>query len=165
MFPRPSTVVWSLALCALGFVVALLTMPPSEAAGPQPPILKSRIVRFEDAEPLRADWGELRCYFRGQTHATKDVLTAVATVKPGKAVHASHRHAQEEYLVVAQGTGTWSLDGKQTPAKPGDVLYVEPWVYHGLINTGDEPLVFMVVRYNGKGVEIPPKPDDRPNEL
>ncbi len=93
------------------------------------------------------------------------MLTAVATVKPGEAVHRAHRHAEEEYLVVAEGSGTWSLDGKEFPAKRGDVLYTEPWVYHGLTNTGDKPLVFLVVRFNGKGVELPPRPDDRPDEL
>jgi mannose-6-phosphate isomerase-like protein (cupin superfamily) len=107
----------------------------------------------------------MRIYFRGKTFATKDALVAVAVVQPGKSVHKAHRHAQEEYLVVAEGTGTWSLDGKESPAKQGDVLYVEPWVYHGLINTGDKPLTFLVIRYNGKGVDTPPKPDDRPNEL
>ena len=167
MFAHARSVVWPLALCTVGFVVALLVMGPSDAADPKPKpsLLKSEIVRFDEAEPLHADWGELRFYFRGETLSTKNVLTAVATVKPGQAVHPSHRHAEEEYLVVASGTGVWSLAGKETPAKPGDILYVEPWVYHGLVNTGDEPLVFMVVRYSGKGIAIPPRPDDRPDEM
>jgi len=78
----------------------------------------------------------------------------------------AHRHAEEEYLVVARGSGTWFLDDKEFPAKLGDILYVEPWVYHGLTNTGDGPLIFVVVRFNGKGVKLPPRPDDnRPDEL
>jgi hypothetical protein len=89
----------------------------------------------------------------------------VAVVQPGKSVHKAHRHAEEEYLALVEGSGTWSLDGKEFPAARGDVLYVEPWVYHGLTNTGDNPLIFLVVRYNGKGVPPPPQPDGRPNEL
>jgi quercetin dioxygenase-like cupin family protein len=107
----------------------------------------------------------MRRYFVGQTAGTKDVLVAVAVVEPGKAVHRAHRHPHEEYLLVVEGTGTWSLDGQQSPAKRGDILYVEPWVYHGLTNTGDEPVIFAVIRYNPKGVDIPPRPDDRPDEL
>jgi mannose-6-phosphate isomerase-like protein (cupin superfamily) len=90
---------------------------------------------------------------------------AVAVVQPGKAVHQAHRHAEEEYLALVEGSGTWHLDGKELPAQRGDVLYVEPWVYHGLTNTGDTPLIFLVVRYNGQGVVPPPRPDDRPDEL
>ena len=62
-------------------------------------------------------------------------------------------------------TCTWSLSGKEFPAQRGDVLYVEPWVYHGVTNTGKEPLIFLVVRYNGKGLPVPPRPDDQPDEL
>ena len=125
---------------------------------------KSEVIRFEDVPAHQADWGEMRRYLTGETFGAKDVLTAVAIVKPGKSVHRAHRHAQEEYLIVAEGSGTWSLRGKEFPAQRGDILYVEPWVYHGLTNTGDEQLTFVVVRYNGKGIPIPPRPDNRPDE-
>ena len=72
------------------------------------------------------------------------LLVATAVVQPGKAVHRAHRHAPEEYLVVTEGTGVWHLDGKEFPAKPNDVLYVEPWVYHGLTNTGEKPLTLTI---------------------
>ena len=135
------------------------------AADPPPGDLESQVVTWDDARAHTADWGEMRRYFTGKTHATEKVLVAVAVVKPGKTVHKAHRHAEEEYLTVAEGSGTWTLDGKEFPAKRGDVLYVEPWAYHGITNTGETPLIFFVVRYNGKGVAAPPKPDDRPNEL
>jgi len=165
MSTRMRKLISSLALCCAGFAAALLMMYPTDAADTGPKILKSRVVGWEAASPYHADWGQMRTYFRGETHGTKDVLTAVAVVEPGKAVHRRHRHAQEEYLIVARGSGTWSLADKEFPANLGDILYVEPWVYHGLTNTGTEPLVFVVVRYNARGVKIPPKPDDRPNEL
>ena len=88
-------------------------------ADPPPKPLKSGIVSFDDAKAQQADWGEMRRYFTGETSGTKNVLTAVAIVKPGKAVHRAHRHAEEEYLILAGGSGIWSLDGKETPAKRG----------------------------------------------
>lgn len=149
--------------CALGFAAAML-LRPAGAADPAPPKLTSKIVSFDDARSKMNDWGEMKFYFTGETGGTTDVLTAVAVVEPGKAVHKAHRHSMEEYLAVVEGEGTWSLDGKETPAKRGDILYVEPWIYHGLTNTGDKPLVFLVVRYNPKGQPIPPRPDNRPDE-
>ena len=137
----------------------------ARAGQPAAPPSKSQILRWDDAKSNQADWGEMRRYFTGHTSATKDVLVAVAVVQPGKAVHKAHRHAEEEYLALIEGTGTWTLDGKESPARRGDILYTEPWVYHGVTNTGDAPLIFLVVRYNGKGVQPPPQPDDRPNEL
>jgi mannose-6-phosphate isomerase-like protein (cupin superfamily) len=146
-------------------ILTLTTLEILPSAEPETRVLKSQVVRFADAPTHVGDWGEMRRYFTGETFATKDVLVATAIVQPGKTVHKAHRHAMEEYLAIVQGSGTWSLAGKEFPAQRGDVLYVEPWVYHGVTNTGDEPLIFLVVRYSGKGVATPPKPDDRPNEL
>ncbi len=73
-----------------------------------------------------ADWGELRQYFSGQTFATQDIFVATTLIQPGKSNHPSHRHAAEEYMILTDGTGTWSLDGKEFPAQRGDVLYAAP---------------------------------------
>ena len=130
MFTNARKLLSSLALCTIGLAVGLLIGYPTDAADSEPKLLESRVVTWNDAKPHEADWGQMRFYFRGQTRSTKDVLTAVAVVEPGKAVHRAHRHAQEEYLAVVSGSGTWSLDGKEFPAVLGDILYVEPWVYH-----------------------------------
>jgi mannose-6-phosphate isomerase-like protein (cupin superfamily) len=155
-------------LSALSYSLLFLAAPLLEPAAGEPPAaadLKSQIVRWDETQAHSAAWGVMRRYFGGQTFATKDVYVATAVVQPGKSVHEAHRHAAEEYLAVLEGTGTWWLDGKETPAKRGDILYVEPWVYHGLTNTGDKPLVFLVIKYNGKGVPPLPRPDDRRDEL
>lgn len=145
-------------------VIALLVRPAS-AQNPAGQDLESQIVRWNDAKSHSADWGEMRRYFHGQTFGTEKTFVAAAVVQPGKSIHKAHRHAEEEYLAVVDGTGTWWLDGNESPARRGDILYVGPWVYHGLTNTGDKPLVILVIKYNGKGVQPPARPDDRPDEL
>ena len=153
----------SAVICGAGLVLAQLVTPNRGIAASdepkKPPVLKSSIVSWDKASSHKSDWGEMRTYFKGQTRGTRDVLTAVAVVKPGKAVHRAHRHAEEEYLIINEGSGTWHLNGKKSPARKGDILYVEPWVYHGLTNTGDQPLTFTVIRFNSKGIEPPPQPD------
>ena len=129
------------------------------SAASRPATLESKVTAWEQASARKDDWGEMRTYFQGQSFGTKDVLVAVAVVEPGKAVHRAHRHAEEEYLIINEGTGMWQLGERTFPANKSDILYVEPWVYHGLTNTGDKPLVFTVVRYNSKGVPPLPRPD------
>ena len=136
----------------------------TKAADPAGPDLKSQVVRRGDAKSRVTNSVETRQYFSGTTFATKDVFVATVVIQPGKSNHKSHRHAEEEYMVLIEGTGTWSLDGKDFPAQDGDMVYAEPWVYHGFTNTGDKPSVYAVVRYKGKGVPPAPRPDDRPNE-
>jgi len=165
MLTRVRKLTSSLALCVISFAVALPMGCRTGASDSGRELLKSQVVDWDTASLYQADWGQMRTYFRGQTRGTEDVLTAVATVEPGKAVHRAHRHAQEEYLAVVYGSGMWSLAGKEFPAKRGDILYAEPWIYHGLTNTSSEPLIFVVVRYSAKGVKISPRPDDRADEL
>jgi len=157
----------SAAVCGAGFAIGALVMAARTGAAEKASTSwASKVVSWDQAKGPVADWGEIRIHFQGETFATKDMLTGIAVVKPGQAIHAAHRHAEEEYLVLTEGSGTWHLDGKEFPAQKGDVLYVEPWVYHGVTNTSDEPLTFVVVKYNGKGLTPPPRPNDgRPDEL
>jgi quercetin dioxygenase-like cupin family protein len=157
---------WGLMFVGLGLAVAAALWRPAGAADApaKPAQIKTEVVRWDDAQQRQADWGQMRTYFRGETGGTKNVLTAVAVVEPGKAVHKAHRHAEEEYLLVVEGSGTWSVGGKESPAQRGDILFAEPWVFHGLTNTGDRPLIFAVIRYAAKGWQPPPRPDDRPDE-
>ena len=133
--------------------------------GGPPGQIGSKVVTWAEASPRVAGWGEMRTYFRGETRGTTSALAAIAVVKPGESVHPAHRHAEEEYLVITEGSGRWHLDGKEFPAAKGDVLHAAPWAMHGLVNTGDVPLTFFVARWNSKGLEVPPAPgttaDDR----
>ena len=151
--------------CSLVCFVFFLGGAAASAQQPDRAPLKSQVLTWEQTKSHSAEWGTMHRYFAGETFTTEGTYVAAAVVQPGKAVHAAHRHAEEEYLAVVEGQGTWSLDGKRFPAKRGDMLYVASWVYHGLINTGDTPLIFLVIKYNGKGVKPPPRPDDRPDEL
>lgn len=119
----------------------------TEAAGP----IDSGLLRWQEVKVAASgQWGEFRSYFTGESAGTKDLLTGAALVKPGEEIHPPHKHQEEEFMYLAKGSGTWHLDGKEFPAKEGDVLYCKPFSVHGLKNTGTEPLTFFVVKWNGK---------------
>jgi mannose-6-phosphate isomerase-like protein (cupin superfamily) len=151
----------SIALVAAGFTIARLFPPPLAAQALPARPLVSALVRVEDAVPTRGEWGEWRRYFRGDTHGTKDMVVLVVTLKPGQAPHPPHRHAEEEFMILAEGTGTWHLDGKDLPARKGDVVYAAPWTMHGLKNTGEAPLTYYMVKWDNKGVKAPEKPAEK----
>src|SRR5262245_45359504 len=99
-------------LFAAGFVCARLVAPQVGAEPPAEKVLASGLVRAENAVPTRGDWGEWRRYFRGDTYGTKDMVVLAVTLKPGQAPHPPHQHADEEFMILAEGSGTWHLDGK-----------------------------------------------------
>lgn len=73
-------------------------------------------------------------------------------------MHPPHRHAEEEFLIVTEGSGRFHLNGKEWPAQKGDVLYAAPWTMHGIRNTGDKPISYMAVKWAARGVKAPPEP-------
>ena len=122
------------------------------------PALDSAIWSQSDADRDDADWGTFFAYHAGETFGTVDALAGVAVIQPGEEIHPPHEHAEEEFLMVLEGSGTWHLLGEERPAVAGDLLYAAPWDVHGITNTGDVPLRFVVWKWTSRGIEPPTQP-------
>jgi mannose-6-phosphate isomerase-like protein (cupin superfamily) len=120
----------------------------------QPSAIRTR----DEARREDATWGTLYTYYEGETRGTRDGLAAVAVIRPGQEIHPPHEHAEEEYLMVLEGEGTWHLNGRERPARAGDMQYAAPWDVHGIRNTGRVPLRFVVWKWNSKGVAPAQRP-------
>jgi mannose-6-phosphate isomerase-like protein (cupin superfamily) len=120
--------------------------------------LRTKVIAAADARTEVADWGNFRIYFTGETRGTRDGVAGVADIKPGREVHPAHRHAEEEYLLITEGSGTWTVNDRVFPAKAGDMLYAAPWDLHGIRNTGTGNLKFVVWKWNAKAMPTPPSP-------
>ncbi|MCB0716903.1 MAG: cupin domain-containing protein [Bacteroidetes bacterium] len=117
----------------------------------------SAVISRDGAGREVAEWGHFYTYFNQDTYGTKDVLAGVAVLKPGRQIHPPHLHAEEEYLMVLTGSGTWHLNGEEFPATAGDMLYAAPWDIHGITNSGTDSLSFVVWKWNAKGMAVPSK--------
>jgi mannose-6-phosphate isomerase-like protein (cupin superfamily) len=122
------------------------------------PAFASAVIANSEAQTEEFEWGTLTSYFSDQTFGTRDVLAAVAVINPGMQIHPPHEHAEEEFLMVLEGAGEWHLLGKDFPAKQGDMLYASPWDSHGIRNSGNVPLKFVVWKWNNKGLPLPERP-------
>lgn len=106
-----------------------------------------------------ADWGDFHAYFTEDTHVLKPVLVGVAKIKAGQQIHPPHRHADEEYLMVTKGRGVWSLNGEESPAQEGGILFARAWDYHGIRAAEDSSLEFVVFKYSGRFGSAPFNPN------
>jgi len=122
--------------------------------------MKTQIFRRADARAIIKDWGEMDIYTseKNETYGTERMFTALTDVLPGKSVHPAHRHGEEEFLVITRGSGIWSINGKNEDAKPGDLLYANPWDFHGLVNTSSDTLTFFVIKWKNRKVDMPIEP-------
>jgi mannose-6-phosphate isomerase-like protein (cupin superfamily) len=81
-------------------------------------------------------------HYNGPTDMLSGMCTGMAVLDPGASPHPPHRHPEEEFLMVASGTGEIECDGKTTQVGPGDIMYSAGDVLHGITNTGPVPMTF-----------------------
>ena len=96
-------------------------------------------------------------HYNGPTDQLSGVCAGMAVLDPGASPHPPHRHPEEEFLIIADGTGEIECDGKTTQAGPGAIMYCAGGVLHGVTNTGKVPLTFYWSKWMAKGFSITSK--------
>jgi len=114
------------------------------AAGPK---LPNATLSPDKAKLTREEFGDLRIYFDGPTEQVKSMTAGSLLLKPGKSPHPPHTHPEEEFMVITEGTGEISMDGKITKVAPGSMMYAAAGRLHGIVNTGKTPLLFYFYKW------------------
>ena len=99
------------------------------------------------AKLTREPFGDLRIYFDGPTDQLKAMTAGSLRLNAGASPHPPHQHPEEEFMVVTEGTGEISVDGKIQKVAPGSMMYCAANVSHGIVNTGKTPLLFYFYKW------------------
>ena len=78
----------------------------------------------------------------GPTDRLEGICAGMAILAPGASPHPPHRHPEEEFLIVSDGTGEIECDGKIIQVAPGAIMYCAGNTLHGISNTGQSPITF-----------------------
>jgi mannose-6-phosphate isomerase-like protein (cupin superfamily) len=97
-------------------------------------------------------FGSQRIYCDGSTAGLKSLVVGSLVLKPGEQPHPPHTHPDEEILLVTEGLGQITMNGKPSNVGPGSLMYVTPNYLHGILNTGTSPLTFYFVKWIAKPV-------------
>ena len=81
-------------------------------------------------------------HYHGPTDQLSGMCAGMCVLEPGASPHPPHRHPEEEFLIIASGTGEIECAGKTTAVGPGAVMYCAGDVLHGVKNTGKVPMTF-----------------------
>jgi mannose-6-phosphate isomerase-like protein (cupin superfamily) len=99
------------------------------------------------AKVTNESFGDLRVYFDGRTDQLGEMTFGSLQLKPGMSPHPPHQHPEEEIMVVTEGTGEISVDGKTAKVGPGASMYCAGNKVHGIVNTGKTPLLFYYFKW------------------
>lgn len=149
------TLLFFLCACILSFAAGNLWGRKRSAD------IQSHIYKRTEARKSTGNWGSIFIYTPEETstYGTESMLTAVLEFLPGKQLQPPHQHANEEFMFIIDGSGTWTLNGQESPIKKGDLMYAKPWDIHGIANSGTDTLKFFVVKWLNKGVRKPTQQD------
>jgi len=125
---------------------ALLGLPAclKAAAGMK---LPSSTLAAGDAHVTHEPFGDLAIYFTGPTEQVQSMTAGSLRLKPGMSPHPPHQHPEEEFMVITEGTGDITVDGKLTRISSGSMMYCAGGTVHGIVNTGKTPLLFYFYKW------------------
>jgi len=70
----------------------------------------------------------------------------ISEIAPGTSAHPPHTHAGVEAFYVLEGHGSLNVVGELPQSiGPNEVIVLNPAKLHGLTNTGDTPMRYMVI--------------------
>ncbi len=70
----------------------------------------------------------------------------MSVVAPHLATHPPHKHIEDEFFFILEGTAEFYLDGKTKLAGQYTSFYCPPNIEHGIKNVGDTELKYLVIK-------------------
>jgi mannose-6-phosphate isomerase-like protein (cupin superfamily) len=92
--------------------------------------------------PEATDGCRVFTHYNGPTDQLTGLCVGMCVLEPGSTPHPPHTHPEEEFMIVASGTGEIVCAGKTTKVGPGSIMYCDGMVEHGITNTGNVPMTF-----------------------
>ena len=118
---------------------------PTESAGRKLTIdscvNKFSMARIESTKAGYQYWFVNRHFLDGRT-------IKLSVVRPHEATHQPHAHPEDEFFFVLEGTAEFHLAGETRMAGPYTSFYCPSNVLHGIRNTGEKELKYLVIKKN-----------------
>ena len=124
-------------------------------------LLDSTAWQWSGLTAKKTDVGELRSVVRKPTRTLDELEMHITTLNPHTASHPPHTHANEEMVIVKEGTLQAHVNGKEIVVGTGGVLFYASMQPHAVQNIGDTPATYYVINWASPGTrtkKIPPKP-------
>jgi quercetin dioxygenase-like cupin family protein len=137
-------------------IVALIaisvTLCVVAVSGQQTPVLGSAVFDWNTIPAKPSPVGSVRSFFKAPTATLDQLEVHVTTLNPGMASHPPHQHANEELVIIREGTVEALVQGEWKRVGPGSVIFNASNQLHGLRNVGTGPATYHVINWSSPGM-------------
>ena len=135
----------------LAVVAAVALAAPLASAQEKP--LGSFAMTWDEIQALPTGTsGRARQVVRQKTATLDELEIHVTALPPGQTTHAPHTHANEEVIVIREGTLEVFQNGKTKRVGPGGLLFMASNEPHNVTNVGDTTAVYHVIAWHSPGM-------------
>jgi len=140
------------AFALLGATTFTPVKPKLEITPSQNPALSSAAFDWEKLTVKPTKVGAVRKVCQGPTATLDELEIHVTTLNKGEAAHAAHAHADEELLIVKEGTVEALVNAEWLKLGPGSVIFQASCIDHAIRNAGETPATYHVIKWNSPGM-------------
>jgi quercetin dioxygenase-like cupin family protein len=127
-------------LCRALLALAAMPLAVSAADGK----LASTVFNWDSLAARPTGIGERRDVADVPTATLARFECHITTLLPGRDSHPPHKHAQEEFIILKEGTLDVHINGKTTRVGPGSLFFFASNDMHNVSNVGDKPATYLV---------------------
>jgi uncharacterized cupin superfamily protein len=109
--------------------------------------MHSCVFNWADLKATPTKMGERRGVFDAPTPTLANFECHITTLNPGESPHAPHQHADEELMVVKEGTLAALQGGKTNIVEAGGIIFEASNELHGLRNIGTNRATYFVFKF------------------
>ena len=129
------------------FLAMLAAVGAAGAASPAAAKVTDDVLSGGQAQDLEHPFGKQQIYYQGPTDQLEVFEGGNLRLKAGMEPHPPHKHPEEEIMLVTEGSGDFSIEGKITRVGPGSMLYCAADHLHGVKASDSEDLLFYYFKW------------------
>jgi XRE family transcriptional regulator, regulator of sulfur utilization len=134
-----------LIVAVISISLAVAGMAFAESNGK--PVMHSCVFNWADLKAKPTKVGEARAVFDAPTPTLAEFECHITTLNPGESPHKPHRHADEELMVIKDGTLEALQGDKTNIVTTGGIIFEASNELHGLRNVGTNPATYFVFKF------------------
>ncbi len=139
MITRRDVVVAAFTLAATCGVAAVAQQKPAP--------MHSSVFDWTTMTAKENAYGSVRQLVRAPTVTLDELEMHITTLNAGQTSHAPHQHANEELIILREGTVEALVHGEWKRLGPGSVIFQASNELHGIKNVGTGPATYHVVNW------------------